>query len=118
MSDPKDVFSEDTEGGSIGVDGMRVWKLVTVVGSGDDRQFVADATASPVEQAAASAVERTSASFEGAAIFVAWAEASAVKMAVGPNMVQITCWCKLCCCCCWCCLSLRFSDLISKKVST
>ena len=31
-SDPKDVFVEAAEGGSIGVAGMRLWKVVIVVG--------------------------------------------------------------------------------------
>ena len=35
-----DTFAEATEDGSIGFDGMRLWKVVTVVRSGDDRWFV------------------------------------------------------------------------------
>ena len=33
MSEPKDLSAEATEGGSTGVNGMSLWKLVTVVGS-------------------------------------------------------------------------------------
>ena len=36
--DPKPVSAEATEGGSINVDGMRLWKVV--VGSRDDRWLV------------------------------------------------------------------------------
>ena len=42
MSNSKDVFAEATEGGSIGVDDMRLSKVVTVIGS-DDRRLVAGA---------------------------------------------------------------------------
>ena len=31
MSDPKDVAAEATESGSIGVDGIRLWKVIAVV---------------------------------------------------------------------------------------
>ena len=37
MSDLKEAFTGTAEGGSIGVAGMRMWKVVTVVRSGDDR---------------------------------------------------------------------------------
>ena len=40
MDDPSDVSAEDTEGGSIGIDGMRLQKVVTDMRSGDDRQLV------------------------------------------------------------------------------
>ena len=36
MTDPKDVSTEASDGGSIGVHGMRLWMVVTVVVSGDD----------------------------------------------------------------------------------
>ena len=37
MSDPKDESAEATDGGSIGFAGMRLSKVVTVVGSVNDR---------------------------------------------------------------------------------
>ena len=37
MSDPNDLSAEATWGGSIGVVGMRLWKVVFVVSSGGDR---------------------------------------------------------------------------------
>ena len=40
ISDPNEVSDEATEGGSIGVEGMRLLKVVTVVGSVDDRWLV------------------------------------------------------------------------------
>ena len=40
MNDPKDVSVETTEGGSISITGIRLWKIVTVVGFGDNRQLV------------------------------------------------------------------------------
>ena len=40
MSDPKNVSPEATKGGSIGFAGISLWKVVTVVMSGDDRCLV------------------------------------------------------------------------------
>ena len=40
MSDPKDESVEATEGGSIGIDDMRLWNVFTVVRSGDDKCLV------------------------------------------------------------------------------
>ena len=40
MSDKKDVSAEAIGGGSIYIKGRRIWKVVTVVRSLDDRQFV------------------------------------------------------------------------------
>ena len=40
MSDPKDVSAEATEGESIAIDDMRLWKVVAVVGSGYDMLLV------------------------------------------------------------------------------
>ena len=40
MSDPKDVSAEATEGESIAIDDMRLWKVVAVVGSGYDTLLV------------------------------------------------------------------------------
>ena len=37
-----EVSSDNTKGGSVGIKGMRLWKEVTVVVSGDDRQFASD----------------------------------------------------------------------------
>ena len=42
MSDPKDVSKETTDGGSIGIDDMKLWKVVTVFGSGDDKRLVVE----------------------------------------------------------------------------
>ena len=40
MSDPNDVSAEATMGVLIEIAGTRLWKVVAVVGSGDDRWLV------------------------------------------------------------------------------
>ena len=40
MRDSKDMPAEDTQDRSTGTEGMRLWKVVTVVQSGNDRQLV------------------------------------------------------------------------------
>ena len=77
----KGLSAEATEGGSIGIVGMKLWKVVTVVRSGDDRwlvlssELVCDAVTVEVNVFAAkgtavSTVEQNAAS-------VAWTVASA-----------------------------------------
>ena len=40
MSDHKDVSAEPTANLSIGFDGIRLWKVIIFVGSGDDRRRI------------------------------------------------------------------------------
>ena len=40
MNDPNEVLSEATEGTPIAIKGTRLWKVVTVLGSGDDMWLV------------------------------------------------------------------------------
>ena len=108
ISDSKNVSALVTEDGSIAIGDMRLWKLVTVVESGDIGGWnmgsafachvvaVERADAFAVEQAAASAVKM-------AAAFVA----QTLTSAAGLDVIAVWAWIKYVCtgqCCCWICI--------------